>query len=369
MRLFLSLLILTGLSLATDVFAECVVDSSTPTFINGKRIDLRCNTSGQLITSGSGGGGSGDASAAKQDEQTAILTTMDADTGNIASGIGATGDAAATQGSTGSISAKLRTVTSQLNSIFSTGIPITGTVTVGSHAVTNAGTFAVQVDGNALTSLQLIDDGIATTGSAITSKGMAAAGTDGTNARILKTDASGELQVDVLSSALPSGASTAAKQPALGTAGSASSDVITVQGIASMTPIRATLYDSSNNEVVIATGGLTSYTAAGASTNATSVKGSAGTVYGYSLSNTTTTVYYLRMYNLSSAPTCSSSTGYVATIPIPPAASSGLVGGREIQKNIGQAFTTGVGFCITGGSGSTDNTNAASGVFVEILYK
>ncbi len=36
---------------------------------------------------------------------------------------------------------------------------------------------------------------------------------------------------------LPSGASTAAKQPALGTAGTASADVITVQGIASMTPL------------------------------------------------------------------------------------------------------------------------------------
>lgn len=35
---------------------------------------------------------------------------------------------------------------------------VTGTVTVGSHAVTNAGTFAVQVDGSALTALQLIDD-------------------------------------------------------------------------------------------------------------------------------------------------------------------------------------------------------------------
>lgn len=37
-------------------------------------------------------------------------------------------------------------------------VTISGTVTVGSHAVTNAGTFAVQVDGNALTALQLIDD-------------------------------------------------------------------------------------------------------------------------------------------------------------------------------------------------------------------
>jgi hypothetical protein len=40
---------------------------------------------------------------------------------------------------------------------------------------------------------------------------------------------------------LPSGASTAAKQPALGTAGTASSDVITVQGITSMTPLLATI--------------------------------------------------------------------------------------------------------------------------------
>lgn len=37
-------------------------------------------------------------------------------------------------------------------------VNVTGTVTVASHAVTNAGTFAVQVDGAALTSLQLIDN-------------------------------------------------------------------------------------------------------------------------------------------------------------------------------------------------------------------
>ena len=39
-------------------------------------------------------------------------------------------------------------------------VSVNGTVTVGSHAVTNAGTFAVQVDGSALTALQLIDDAI-----------------------------------------------------------------------------------------------------------------------------------------------------------------------------------------------------------------
>lgn len=44
--------------------------------------------------------------------------------------------------------------------------------------------------------------------------------------------------VVVASSALPAGAATAAKQPALGTAGTASTDVITIQGIASMTAIK-----------------------------------------------------------------------------------------------------------------------------------
>jgi hypothetical protein len=48
----------------------------------------------------------------------------------------------------------------------------------------------------------------------------------------------GKMQVNVVSSALPTGAATSAKQPALGTAGAASADVITVQGIASMTALK-----------------------------------------------------------------------------------------------------------------------------------
>lgn len=43
-------------------------------------------------------------------------------------------------------------------------VAVQNTVTVGSHAVTNAGTFATQVDGDALTALQLIDDPVATLG-------------------------------------------------------------------------------------------------------------------------------------------------------------------------------------------------------------
>lgn len=84
---------------------------------------------------------------------------------------GANADAAS---ATGSISAKLRFIAS-------TGIPITGTVAVtqsgtwdevgindsgNSITVDNNGTFAVQVDGNALTALQLIDDPVVVLGTA-----------------------------------------------------------------------------------------------------------------------------------------------------------------------------------------------------------
>ncbi len=52
---------------------------------------------------------------------------------------------------------------------------------------------------------------------------------------------------------LPTGASTAAKQPALGTAGTASADVISVQGIASMTPLLATVTNAGTFAVQVTT--------------------------------------------------------------------------------------------------------------------
>lgn len=58
------------------------------------------------------------------------------------------------------------------------------------------------------------------------------------NQGALTVDGSGVTQpVSASSLPLPTGAATAAKQPALGTAGAASADVITVQGVASMTAL------------------------------------------------------------------------------------------------------------------------------------
>jgi hypothetical protein len=106
-----------------------------------------------------------------------------------------------------------------------------------------------------------------------------------------------------------------------------------------------------------------------ASTNSTNCKGSAGNFYGFELYNTTTTVYYLRLYNTSSAPTCSSATGFIRSVPIPPASAAGQEGGIVRMSPIPVGYATGISFCLTGGSSSTDNTNAAVGIFGAILYK
>lgn len=73
---------------------------------------------------------------------TGTVSTIDAlmaDGGQ--STIGAQADAAASAGGVGTISAKLRLMTTQLNTLHT---DLAGTITVASHAVTNAGTFAVQ---------------------------------------------------------------------------------------------------------------------------------------------------------------------------------------------------------------------------------
>lgn len=76
---------------------------------------------------------------------------------------------------------------------------ITGTVTA--NAGTNLNTSALNLEATQAdikTSVQLIDDTVATDGSAAPTKGILIAGQDGTNAQTIKTDTDGNLQVDVL---------------------------------------------------------------------------------------------------------------------------------------------------------------------------
>lgn len=109
---------------------------------------------------------------------------------------------------------------------------------------------AAKVDGSAVTQPVSIASAVPVTdnGGSLTVDGTVAATQSGTwtvqpgntaNTTAWKVDGSAVTQpVSAASLPLPSGASTAAKQPALGTAGSASTDVLTVQGIASMTALK-----------------------------------------------------------------------------------------------------------------------------------
>jgi hypothetical protein len=102
------------------------------------------------------------------------------------------------------------------------------------------------------------------------------------------------------------------------------------------------------------------YLTSAASTNSSLVKNAPGSLYYIHVTNTTSTTYYLRLYNLASAPTCSSATGFIESIPV----FGTSVNGRTLK--LGVTFGTGIGFCLTGGGSSTDNTNAAVGVYIAL---
>ncbi|MGY2052405.1 hypothetical protein [Methylobacterium sp. JK268] len=89
----------------------------------------------------------------------------------------------------------------------------------------------------------------------------------GGNTTALKTDGSATVQpITATALPLPSGAAIAAKQPAIGTAGAPSTDVLTVQGAASMTALKVD--GSGVTQPVSGTVGVSNFPASQAVTNA-----------------------------------------------------------------------------------------------------
>jgi len=112
--------------------------------------------------------------------------------------------------------------------------------------------------------------------------------------------------------------------------------------------------------VAATSGGATPfYYISAATNNSTNKKASAGTVYSLVVINTTATLKFLRLYDLATAPTCTSNTGVVFYAPIPANSSTGA--GFSAAFPVGAAFTSGIGWCITGAAGDTDNTSVAVG--------
>lgn len=233
---------------------------------------------------------------------------------------GANGDAAS---ATGSISAKLRFIAG-------TGIPVTGTVTVGAHAVTNAGTFATQVDGAALTALQLMDDPIIVDDAAFTP-----ATTKVTMVGFQADEASTD-SVDE---------------------GDA--------GAARMTLDRKLIVSPQPHSA----GGLNIFRTLDADETEEDIKTSAGCVYGMWVTNTDTATAFIKFYNATAANVTVGSTTPVITIGIP-GNTTDDVSGNFGPGGMGIFFDTAI--CIAAVTTAADNGStgpAANSVIVNVFYK
>ena len=104
-----------------------------------------------------------------------------------------------------------------------------------------------------------------------------------------------------------------------------------------------------------------------ASTNSTNVKATAGQVFQVVGINTTAAIYYLKLYDKATAPTCGTDT-VIQTYPVP-ASSTSTGGGFVISIPFGMNFANGIGFCLTGAVADNDATVAATGVVIDLLYK
>lgn len=192
--------------------------------------------------------------------------------------------------------------------------------------------------------------------------------TDVNSAAPLPVDGSGVTQpISAASLPLPTGASTAAKQPALGTAGTASADVITIQGIASMTAVKVdpSAVTQPISFAPATTGGLAlpTHVVSAATTNAQNLKASAGQLYRVEAFNNAAYPVYVKFHNTAGAPTAG--VGVVLVFGV----QAGV--GRTLDLGpFGVAFGTGVALTIVKGITDADATAVAlSDVVVDVYVK
>lgn len=110
------------------------------------------------------------------------------------------------------------------------------------------------------------------------------------------------------------------------------------------------------------TGLLYSKVLAAATTNATSVKASAGALYGWHLVNNATTTRYVRIFNLAVAPTMGTSSP-VMVIPLPPSGGAVLTPGL-----LSLPLATGFAYAITAAAADLDNTACAANDVVGTFF-
>jgi len=227
--------------------------------------------------------------------------------------------------------------------------------------VTNAGTFAVQVDGSALTALQVIDNPVFVDDAAFTlttsSVSVAGAVRDDAlgaltavefDAVPLRVDANGALwctingTVTVGSHAVTNAGTFAVQVDAAIPTGT---NTIGNVGLAPQT-----------------SGGLSIFTDIDLDATGQNPKASAGQVFGYYVWNDAAAVTFLKFYNKATAPTEADTP--VMTIGIPPDS------GANCSFPNGLAFATGIGVRATSGVATADTGDpGANACVVNVFYK
>lgn len=326
--------------------------------------------------------------------------TTEATDSQLSAGVGATADAAATVGSTGSLNAKLRLITSQLDAI-QTAVQLIDNMISGSGANIS------QINGAAA---QVATSGLNTTGAGLQANAIAGQCDDTTPATLTENQF-GHWRINCsthhglieIAAALPTGTNsigqvtanagtnlntsslltTSAHDAAFGTAGSADSQVRTIQGIASMTPVQV---QSNNANVATETtlaslltalqlidddqtgGSMHHRISVGTTEDEHEIKGSAGRLFAINVTNTNAAVRYLRCANQVAASTTPGTTSVWYGMAIP-----GNTTGAGYTASFGPAgvaFSTGLTCWLVTGAAETDVAEvAANEINVNYVYK
>lgn len=203
-----------------DVDGVKIARSKTGFGVDGSYTDVSAADPLPVVQTGTPALPTGAATSANQDTLIAavdgvegLLTTIDADTGSIAA-------------SAATIAGAVSGTEMQVD-----------VLTMPTVAVTdNAGSLTVDDGGGSLT----VDGTVAVSGTVAVTDNSGSLTVDNAGTFAVQAAQSGTWNITNVSGtvSLPTGAATAAKQPALGTAGTPSADVITVQGVTSMTALK-----------------------------------------------------------------------------------------------------------------------------------
>jgi len=170
-----------------------------------------------------------------------------------------------------------------------------------------------------------------------------------TSVQLLDNAISGnEMQVDVITlPALPAGTNNIGDV-----------DVLTLPALAAGTNLIGKV-----NIDAATSGGLTTYhLVSAASTNATSVKGSAGQVFGWYIYNSNAAARKVTFHNASGTPTAGASVFFSLVIP--------ALSGANVFNEIGIPFSSGIGITTVTGLADSDSTGVAlNDLVINIFYK